>query len=63
MFEAADTNNTGKVTLTEATNALCEKFPSMDERSVKRMLYRCDDGNGIISYEEFIHFYATLQMS
>ncbi len=61
MFEGSDTNNTGVVTITEAATALSEKYPNLDEKGLKRTIYRFEkDGN--VKYWEFILFYAQLKM-
>lgn len=61
MFEGADTNNSGKVTITEAAKALVKHYPNLDEKGVKKTIYRFErDGN--VMYWEFILFYSTLKM-
>ncbi len=61
VFEGADTNNSGKVTISEAAKALSEKYPNLDERGIKRTIYRFEK-DGIVQYWEFIMFYANLKM-
>lgn len=63
QFEKCDANNTGTVTLTEAATVLQEAFPKLDERAIKGLLYKYDSGDAIVQYEEFVLFYANLQMA
>ena len=60
MFEEADKNGSGKVTVSEASNILAKKFEKMDPAGLKKMLKNFDSGDGIIKFGEFILFYTFL---
>lgn len=61
-FVKYDSDTSGKVTVDEAMIVLKEKFPGVNEDSLKCMIKRYDvDGTGSIDYREFVYFYANVK--
>ena len=61
-FVKYDKDTSGRVTTDEAMTVLKEKFPNVNEDSLKCMIKRYDlDGSGNIHYNEFIYFYANIK--
>lgn len=61
LFEKADANKSGKVTITEATKVLKEIYPTMTEKPMKTLFKKFDDGDGNVRYGEFIVFNCYLK--
>ena len=62
MFKGMDTDNSGTITLEELKQGLSQTGSKLTEYEVQQLMEAADaDGNGTISYEEFIT--ATMHMN